>query len=87
MQPGKGKRQARRADHATMRAVELTRLLHPAGVCDHADFVGEVALAMRDAFFWMRERMGQLIEFGQCRQIFDTPREEATTAFVSGARG
>ncbi len=39
------------------------------------------------AFFWMRERMGQLIEFGQCRQIFDAPREDATTAFVSGARG
>jgi phosphate transport system ATP-binding protein len=39
------------------------------------------------AFFWMRERIGQLVEFGRCRQIFDHPREAATLAFVSGARG
>ena len=38
-------------------------------------------------FFWMRERSGTLIEFGRCRQIFDAPRHELTTAYVRGAQG
>ncbi|MEN8261199.1 MAG: phosphate ABC transporter ATP-binding protein [Pseudomonadota bacterium] len=39
------------------------------------------------ALFWVRERAGRLIEFGQCRQIFDAPFHELTAAYVSGARG
>lgn len=39
------------------------------------------------AFFWMTERAGQLIEFGQCRHIFEQPVHALTAAYVSGARG
>jgi len=38
-------------------------------------------------FFWMRERIGQLVEFGQCRQIFDAPAHPATAAYIGGMRG
>ena len=37
------------------------------------------------AFFWMTERVGKLIEFGQCRNLFETPRNKLTMAYVSGA--
>jgi phosphate transport system ATP-binding protein len=39
------------------------------------------------AFFWMRERVGKLIEFDHCQQLFDAPKHELTAAYVSGARG
>ncbi|SER13596.1 phosphate transport system ATP-binding protein [Nitrosomonas sp. Nm51] len=39
------------------------------------------------AFFWVRERTGQLVEFGRCRHIFESPREALTAAYVNGARG
>jgi phosphate transport system ATP-binding protein len=39
------------------------------------------------AFFWMKERVGQLIEFGRCQALFESPRDELTAAYVSGARG
>jgi len=39
------------------------------------------------AFFWMRERIGQLVEFGRCRQIFDAPVHPATAAYIEGMRG
>lgn len=40
------------------------------------------------AFFWIRERgAGQLVEFGQCRHIFETPVHELTAAYVNGTRG
>lgn len=39
------------------------------------------------AFFWMRERIGQLIEFGQCRQVFGAPVHPATAAYIGGKRG
>jgi phosphate transport system ATP-binding protein len=39
------------------------------------------------AFFWVRERIGKLIEFDHCQQLFDAPRHELTAAYVSGARG
>ncbi len=39
------------------------------------------------AFFWMTERVGKLIEFGQCRHLFETPHHELTAAYVSGASG
>lgn len=39
------------------------------------------------AFFWMRERVGKLIEFGSCRPLFDTPINPLTAAYVSGTSG
>jgi len=38
-------------------------------------------------FFWVRERAGCLVEFGQCKQIFDDPAHELTAAYVHGRRG
>lgn len=38
-------------------------------------------------FFWMTERVGKLIEFGQCQHIFEAPDHELTAAYISGARG
>lgn len=38
-------------------------------------------------FFWMNERVGQLVEFGRCQSLFESPRDELTAAYVSGARG
>lgn len=38
-------------------------------------------------FFWMTERVGKLIEFGQCRHLFETPSHELTAAYISGAKG
>jgi phosphate transport system ATP-binding protein len=38
-------------------------------------------------FFWMKERVGQLVEFGRCQSLFESPRDELTAAYVSGARG
>ncbi len=41
------------------------------------------------AFFWVkeRERIGHLVEFGRCQQIFEAPSDPLTAAYVSGARG
>ncbi len=39
------------------------------------------------AFFWMTERVGQLIEFGQSQRLFESPRDELTAAYLAGARG
>lgn len=39
------------------------------------------------AFFWMTERVGQLIEFGQSRTVFDAPKHDLTAAYVSGRSG
>lgn len=39
------------------------------------------------AFFWMQERVGKLIEFGRCQHLFETPRDDLTAAYVSGASG
>ncbi len=38
-------------------------------------------------FLWMRERTGRLIEFGQCRQIFEAPAHALTASYVNGERG
>jgi phosphate transport system ATP-binding protein len=38
-------------------------------------------------FFWVRERAGYLIEFGQCKQIFESPTHELTAAYVNGSKG
>lgn len=39
------------------------------------------------AFFWVKERAGTLVEFDQCRTLFDQPRHELTAAYVKGLRG
>lgn len=39
------------------------------------------------AFFWMQERVGQLIEFGRCQKLFDQPEHDLTAAYVTGRRG
>jgi phosphate transport system ATP-binding protein len=39
------------------------------------------------AFFWVKERVGKLIEFDRCQRLFDAPAHELTAAYVSGARG
>lgn len=38
-------------------------------------------------FFWVKEQAGCLIEFGQCKQIFEAPAHELTAAYVNGSRG
>lgn len=38
-------------------------------------------------FFWIKERAGCLIEFGQCKQIFEAPAHELTAAYINGSRG
>jgi phosphate transport system ATP-binding protein len=39
------------------------------------------------AFFWMTERVGKLVEFGQSRTVFDAPKHDLTAAYVSGRSG
>lgn len=39
------------------------------------------------AFFWMKDKVGKLIEFGQCIPLFETPRDSLTAAYVSGMSG
>jgi phosphate transport system ATP-binding protein len=39
------------------------------------------------AFFWMKERVGKLIEFGQSQQLFEAPQDHLTAAYINGARG
>jgi phosphate transport system ATP-binding protein len=44
-------------------------------------------LANYAGFFWMTERVGKLVEFGQCRNLFETPIHALTAAYISGAKG
>jgi phosphate transport system ATP-binding protein len=39
------------------------------------------------AFFWMKEKVGKLIEFGQCHPLFDAPKDPLTAAYVAGISG
>ena len=39
------------------------------------------------AVFWIKERAGQLVEFGQCQHIFETPAHELTASYINGIRG
>jgi len=39
------------------------------------------------AFFWMADHVGKLIEFGRCRDLFESPGHELTAAYVSGVTG
>ncbi len=38
-------------------------------------------------FFWVRDRAGCLIEFGQSQQIFQSPAHALTASYVNGDRG
>jgi phosphate transport system ATP-binding protein len=39
------------------------------------------------AFFWSFEGVGKLVEQGSAQQIFESPNEELTAAYISGIRG
>lgn len=39
------------------------------------------------AFFWMKERVGKLIEFGRCQPLFEAPTHPLTAAYVTGRSG
>ncbi len=39
------------------------------------------------AFFWMKERVGKLIEFGRSQCLFEMPTDPLTAAYVAGLRG
>ncbi len=38
-------------------------------------------------FFWVNQQAGNLVEFGRCQQIFESPRHQLTAAYVNGNRG
>jgi phosphate transport system ATP-binding protein len=44
-------------------------------------------LANYAAFFWMKEKVGELIEFGQCHPLFESPQHPLTVAYLSGVSG
>ncbi|MEO8326490.1 MAG: phosphate ABC transporter ATP-binding protein [Nitrospirota bacterium] len=39
------------------------------------------------AVFWSLEGVGRLVEHGSAQQIFESPKEELTAAYISGIRG
>lgn len=39
------------------------------------------------ALFWVQDGVGRLIEYGTVEQIFETPQEALTAAYVNGMRG
>lgn len=39
------------------------------------------------AFFWMKEQVGTLVEFGRSQQLFNTPQHYLTAAYVNGVSG
>lgn len=39
------------------------------------------------AFFWVQNQTGRLIEKGPAKQLFESPREELTSAYIKGMRG
>ncbi|MEP0780608.1 phosphate ABC transporter ATP-binding protein [Microcoleus sp. ZQ-A2] len=39
------------------------------------------------ALFWVQDGVGRLIEYGTVEQIFETPQEALTAAYVTGIRG
>ena len=44
-------------------------------------------IADQVALFWVQEGVGQLIESGSVKQIFEYPQHPLTAAYVTGARG
>ncbi|MBW4611114.1 MAG: hypothetical protein KME22_28895 [Hassallia sp. WJT32-NPBG1] len=45
------------------------------------------ASADQVALFWVQSGAGQLIESGSVEQIFESPQNPLTAAYVTGARG
>jgi len=39
------------------------------------------------AFFWIKDQIGQLIEFGRCQPLFESPNNPLTAAYISGLKG
>lgn len=39
------------------------------------------------AVFWVRDNKGKLIEFGEAKQVFESPQHNLTAAYISGHRG
>lgn len=39
------------------------------------------------ALFWVQDGVGRLVEYGTVEQIFETPQEALTAAYVTGIRG
>ena len=39
------------------------------------------------AVFWVKENSGRLVEFGDCQQIFHSPNNPLTAAYIQGTRG
>ncbi|MEQ8194948.1 MAG: phosphate ABC transporter ATP-binding protein [Rhodospirillales bacterium] len=39
------------------------------------------------AFFWVEDRIGTLVEFGQCKKLFETPENNLTASYVAGTQG
>jgi phosphate transport system ATP-binding protein len=44
-------------------------------------------IADQVALFWVQSGVGQLIESGSVEQIFESPQNPLTAAYVTGARG
>ena len=44
-------------------------------------------IADKAALFWVQDNVGQLIESGPVKQIFEYPQHPLTAAYVTGARG
>ena len=51
------------------------------------EFPGGHRITNYAAFFWMKERVGKLIEFGRCQPLFEAPAHPLTAAYVSGMSG
>jgi phosphate transport system ATP-binding protein len=39
------------------------------------------------AFFWVQNQAGRLVEYGPAKQIFGSPKDELTSAYIQGIRG
>ena len=39
------------------------------------------------ALFWMSEGAGRLVEYGPAKQVFESPRDPVTAAYIAGIRG
>lgn len=44
-------------------------------------------IADHAAFFWMKEGVGRLVEFGPATSLFSEPKDELTAAYLSGRQG
>ena len=44
-------------------------------------------IADRAAFFWVQDGAGRVVEHGPAAQLFGSPKDPLTAAYVSGARG